>query len=433
MKKMKYISNYVMGLVLLALMALLPIGLLQGCDGPLLSDTTPFAQQVTQPELRLVDKTNDGRYDAIELVGLNPEILSMLSQQNHDVDALSELLAIYTITEQGTTQTSPVQTVSSRLLVGKLLVDNERLRLYPRYPFDPNVTYIARANLAVLNTLLGEQTELSTLSNMALLELTFSEPAVPSTSNTTVTDVYPSADILPENLLRFYIHFSSPMRSGDAYDHIRVLDSNGDVVERPFLAIGRELWNPAKTRLTVMLDPGRIKRNMAPNQQAGLPLVSGESYRLVIDSEWEDASGHPLSEAYQKSFRVGQADFDSPQVTDWQLVEPAIDTAESLTVHFPEPMDHALLQRMLTVQYLDGTQQDAPTSIPGVVSVGDGEQTWQFTPDTPWQQGRYQLVINTLLEDIAGNSLRRPFDTDVNAVKQHSMDKVIELAFHIQQ
>ena len=31
-----------------------------------------------------------------------------------------------------------------------------------------------------------------------------------------VTEIFPSGEILPENTLRFYIHFSVPMRSGVA-------------------------------------------------------------------------------------------------------------------------------------------------------------------------------------------------------------------------
>ena len=32
--------------------------------------------------------------------------------------------------------------------------------------------------------------------------------------------IYPSMNVLPENQLKFYIHFSSAMARGFAYDHI---------------------------------------------------------------------------------------------------------------------------------------------------------------------------------------------------------------------
>jgi hypothetical protein len=60
---------------------------------------------------------------------------------------------------------------------------------------------------------------------------------------TVVSQVYPTAEVLPENLLKFYVHFSAPMSSGHIYDHIRLIgDSTGKEVELPFLEIDEELW-----------------------------------------------------------------------------------------------------------------------------------------------------------------------------------------------
>jgi hypothetical protein len=54
--------------------------------------------------------------------------------------------------------------------------------------------------------------------------------------------VYPTADTLPENLLKFYIHFSRPMRDGDAARHVALLDERGRAVSDAFLATDTELW-----------------------------------------------------------------------------------------------------------------------------------------------------------------------------------------------
>ena len=54
-----------------------------------------------------------------------------------------------------------------------------------------------------------------------------------------VAQVYPSADVLPENLLKFYVHFSGPMRGGHIYDHVRFRDEAGKLVEMPFLEMTR--------------------------------------------------------------------------------------------------------------------------------------------------------------------------------------------------
>ena len=34
-----------------------------------------------------------------------------------------------------------------------------------------------------------------------------------------------------------------------------------------FLELENELWNPEHTQLTLWLDPGRIKRDLIPNQR----------------------------------------------------------------------------------------------------------------------------------------------------------------------
>ena len=65
---------------------------------------------------------------------------------------------------------------------------------------------------------------------------------------TFVSQVYPPADALPENLLKFYLHFSAPMSQGHAYRHIRILNARDQIIDLPFLEIDEELWNPDESR-----------------------------------------------------------------------------------------------------------------------------------------------------------------------------------------
>ena len=74
-----------------------------------------------------------------------------------------------------------------------------------------------------------------------------------------VDGVYPSSDVLPENLLRFYVHFSAPMQRGGVQGHIFLLDAEGQEVKGAFLNLATELWDSAMQRLTILLHPGRIK------------------------------------------------------------------------------------------------------------------------------------------------------------------------------
>jgi len=58
------------------------------------------------------------------------------------------------------------------------------------------------------------------------------------------------------------------MSRGFADDHVQLLDDTGAAVESPFLALA-ELWNPAATHLTLLIDPGRIKRGLVPHEHLG--------------------------------------------------------------------------------------------------------------------------------------------------------------------
>src|SRR6185436_15583273 len=83
-----------------------------------------------------------------------------------------------------------------------------------------------------------------------------------TTPPTVVAQVYPTADALPANQLKFYLDFSAPMSFGDAYRHIRLLDEEGRDVPRAFLQTAHELWDARRQRFTLILDPGRIKRGL---------------------------------------------------------------------------------------------------------------------------------------------------------------------------
>src|SRR5262249_20228739 len=123
-------------------------------------------------------------------------------------------------------------------------------------------------------------------------------PTVP----TTVIHVYPSASRLPENQLKFYLHFSAPMSRGEAYQHIRLLDAKGKPIDLPFLELDQELWDAEGQRFTLFFDPGRIKRGLKPREEVGPALEEGKRYTLVIDRAWSDAEGNPLKETHRKTF-----------------------------------------------------------------------------------------------------------------------------------
>jgi hypothetical protein len=237
------------------------------------------------------------------------------------------------------------------------------------------------------------------------------------TTTARVTHVYPSADVLPANTLRFYICFSEPMSIGDAAKHFRLFDDHGQGLPDTFL--DQELWDPQHTRLTVVLDPGRIKRGLAPNREAGSPIVAGWRYMLAIDREWQDAHGVQMAAGFEKHFTGGPASRALPAPDTWRLEIPKSGTRDALIVRFPVPMDYALLQEMLTV-----------ASVAGEVGIGSDETEWRFTPAAAWHAGPYSLAADSNLEDIAGNHLNRAFDGDLR-LPQPAASKTVTLPFTI--
>jgi hypothetical protein len=230
-----------------------------------------------------------------------------------------------------------------------------------------------------------------------------------------VEHVYPSADLLPSNLLRLYIVFSAPMSRGEAGAHIHVEDDKGRVLPDELLP-GQELWDPSFRRLTMTFDPGRIKRGLTSNQTIGPPITEGKNYKLVIDRDWPDARGVPMVGSYTKSFVGGPPIRTPPDPGQWRVTAPAKGTKDALVVDFSVPMNYSLLLKMIQV-----TRGQA--LVAGSSALDRNEAEWRFTPDKPWQTGDYQLVTDTSIEDLAGNHIGAAFDIDVFEKVSKTIDR----------
>jgi hypothetical protein len=231
-------------------------------------------------------------------------------------------------------------------------------------------------------------------------------PAVHTDPSTVVAHVFPSADVVPENQLRLYIHFSAPMVRKGGLDYISLRDESGEPVVDPFLPLDAEFWNDDRTRYTVFFDPGRQKRGILPNQQMGRSLEPGKRYTLVVDRDWRDANGLPLKENFTRQFRVGPADEQPIDYQAWRVTPPRAGTRDAVAVTFPESLDHGLLLRAL------GVTGGEDLFLAGEVKIEAEETRWSFTPAAAWREGAHQLVALSMLEDLAGNRIGRAFEVD---------------------
>ena len=211
----------------------------------------------------------------------------------------------------------------------------------------------------------------------ASFRLPSSSPAVYEESPPRVVGIYPSAERLPANLLRIYIVFSAPMSVGESRTRLRLVDEAGRTIDRAFLALGEELWDPSGRRLTVLFDPGRIKRGLRANLEMGPPLVEGRRYRLIVDAAWRNAHGRPLHEQYVKTFDAIAPRRARPDPGRWSILPPEGRTRTPLVVQFDEPLDRALLFTSVAVA------DERGDPVRGVIEVGAGEGEWSFTPGQP--------------------------------------------------
>jgi hypothetical protein len=238
------------------------------------------------------------------------------------------------------------------------------------------------------------------------LTSTFGEAADALAPTTRAARIYPSTDEWPANTLKMYVEFSAPMASGDAYRHIRVLDADGRVVEGPFVEIEPELWDPTGARLTLLFDPGRIKRGLVDNESSGPPLMPGRTVTIEVDPAMRDARGAPLSEKLTRTIRVTDAVREPVDVKAWRVTAPK-SASDDLVIVFPRPLDHALAQRAISISR-EGVR------IAGKVVLEDSETRFRFTPDSGWKSGAHEIVVDGVIEDLAGNRLGKVFDVDTS-------------------
>lgn len=293
-------------------------------------------------------------------------------------------------------------------MAGSYAVESGSLVFHPSYPLAAGVRYRA----VFLSP-----------SGGAPVEKIFEGPPRPTNRVARVEQVYPSSDVWPSNQLRVYIYFSAPMSRGEAARHIHMLDSDGKELAGSHAVFlpGEELWDPAFRRLTMTLDPGRIKRGLTSNEAIGPPITEGKRYTLVIDAAWPDARGVPMTEGFRKSIRGGPARRIPPDPKQWRVTAPNARTRDALVVDFPVPMNYPLLQRMLQV-----------SGVAGEVSIARNETEWRFTPAQAWKSGAHQIVVETGLEDLAGNKIGQPFDIDVfSRVTEHIDTKTVSVPFSV--
>src|SRR5271168_883756 len=181
--------------------------------------------------------------------------------------------------------------------------------------------------------------------------------------------ISPQAQVLPANTLRFYLHFP---RSGEAHfdrDHLWLLNEEEQAVRDPFLVLPQELWSVDGRRLTVLMEPGRIKRGLGADPSHEPALVAGRTYSLVVTV---------LGQTARYTFRVTDPVLEAVDETRWRLVSPVVGSLDPAVVRFDRVMDAALCEDEIGVLTPSGEVVQTHVSL-----APDGIAT-RIIPSRPW-------------------------------------------------
>ena len=181
---------------------------------------------------------------------------------------------------------------------------------------------------------------------------------------------------------------------------VRLADGQGREITGAFMSFGQELWSADGRRLTLLLDPGRIKRGVTAHLTQGPALAPGGTYTLSV----------ALPQSRAATTFQASAPLRSPlDPKAWRLTPPAAGTRAPLIVRFDRVMDRALLQDGVRVRSGDGR------NIAGTARSAGGEREWAFTPEAAWGHTDYRVVFSADLEDVSGNRIGEALDHEVGS------------------
>ena len=253
--------------------------------------------------------------------------------------------------------------------------------------------------------------------------------------------IEPAIPAVPANHLKFYLHFDQPMARGRVFPLLRLveIDEHGDEVAEvpePFREV--ELWDETFTRLTLWFHPGRQKPGVNLNVEIGPILEMGKRYRLEVDGRWKTEQGSPLGKTVHHEFEALAPDDRSPTPSNWHLHFPwKSDSPNGGGVRLPpgsvvlvtrehlDPVSAAAAisvrkdQRSFPVKVTAGTGWTSqialdPTHL-HLVIIPETSATSGDSASPGWTPGDYEILLDPRLEDLAGNSLARPFNLDLEA------------------
>jgi hypothetical protein len=166
------------------------------------------------------ESRSDERQWVFEVRGIDPASLSKFSEHATQ-GKWPELFKVQVVGQAADGEELPP-------LAGSYIAADDRIIFKPQFPIERGSRY--RAQFFPDRLAMGQAGSSATPAGPDEADPTVADfmlPKPPIEATTTVSHVFPSKDELPENQLKFYIHFSAPMSRGEAYDSVRLLNEDG--------------------------------------------------------------------------------------------------------------------------------------------------------------------------------------------------------------
>lgn len=229
------------------------------------------------------------------------------------------------------------------------------------------------------------------LTNLAICMALGAAAAPASMASARVT---PSAESVPENLLRIEVLFDRPLRRSLDMRFVNVFDGSGQRIDGALLDIA--LPGADERSIAILMHPGRIKSAVGPNLALGPALRQRDSVTLIIDDPGFHA---PI----RKTWRTGPAIRTPVSPAHWKLHAPAPGSRQALSVVLPSPLSASAVQ-LIAVATGSGKR------LAGTARLDAGETEWRFVPSSNWKPGTYELRIHPSIEDPQGNRMCSAFE-----------------------
>lgn len=293
-------------------------------------------------------------------------------------------------------------------VLGTYKIEENRILFIPRFLPDSKVIYSITFSSKSLFERIGTKPEYQyELSE----EVRFEIPSVQPLG----IKLLPNSKTLPENILRVYLYFTSPMGFQNPYNYLQLKDSTDQIIEDAFVEIPEGLWNSDRTRLTLLFHPGRVKRKVGPNRKKGPVFRSGGTYQLVVKKDLRDANGNSLLEDWKIHFTITDPIRTKMSIDEWQMTTSCQNNCY-LELKTDRLIDSEMMQRFLRIE--DENAGAIPFEIKNEIEQITIHSN-QFKIGSS-----YQLIVNPRLEDLCGNTFLNAFDYPIGQ-REDAVDLVI--------